>query len=154
METDFKINDKVVDEINFPGHVGVVTNIYDNMKYPIEVKFTSRKGKKEAAIYMLDGRFLEAKRQVLRKIEEVKEEEEVSSFDYVKYDEHSLALQIQFKDLFCQIEKELKAFDPTRESSLAVTKLEESYMWIGKVIKNDQIKRNGSAELQEERRDG
>jgi len=41
-----------------------------------------------------------------------------------------------------------------RAKALAITKLEEVYMWIGKAIRDDQIKRNGSAELQEERKDG
>jgi len=36
-----------------------------------------------------------------------------------------------------------------RAKALAITKLEEVYMWIGKAIRDDQIKRNGSAELQE-----
>jgi hypothetical protein len=31
------------------------------------------------------------------------------------------------------------------------TKLEEAYMWIGKAVRDDQIERNGSAELLEER---
>ena len=38
-----------------------------------------------------------------------------------------------------------------RTVALALTKLEECYMWIGKAIRDDQIERNGSAELQEER---
>jgi hypothetical protein len=38
-----------------------------------------------------------------------------------------------------------------RSKALAFTKLEECYAWIGKGIRNDQIARNGNAELQEER---
>jgi hypothetical protein len=38
-----------------------------------------------------------------------------------------------------------------RAKALALTKLEEVYMWIGKAIRDDQLSRNGTAELQEER---
>ena len=38
-----------------------------------------------------------------------------------------------------------------RSASLALTKLEEAYMWIGKQIRDDQIARNEHYELQEER---
>ena len=41
-----------------------------------------------------------------------------------------------------------------RAKSLALTKLEECYMWIGKAIRDAQMKRNGGAELQEERKNG
>lgn len=37
---------------------------------------------------------------------------------------------------------------------MAITKLEEFYMWVGKAIRDEQLLRNGSAELQEERKDG
>jgi len=72
-------------------------------------------------------------------------------FDYVKYDDKSMGLQVWFKNLCEQIEKGLDALPVTREKSLAITKLEEVYMWIGKAIRDDQIKRNGSAPLQEDR---
>lgn len=44
-----------------------------------------------------------------------------------------------------------KSMGAHRAKALALTKLEEVYMWIGKAIRDDQIERNGSAELQEER---
>lgn len=79
----------------------------------------------------------------------------MSRFDYVKYDERAMTVQDAFKGQCTLmegiIEKELK---PGRAQSLALTKLEEFYMWIGKAIRDDQIARNGSAPLQEERKDG
>lgn len=73
-------------------------------------------------------------------------------FDYVKYDEESLRNQEVAKrvcdDVRACIETNLK---PGRAASLAMTKLEEVYMWIGKQIRDDQIARSGSAPLQEER---
>lgn len=79
----------------------------------------------------------------------------MSRFDYVRYDEESQRNQEHAK-LLCDnvraaIETNLK---PGRAASLALTKLEECYMWIGKAIRDDQIARNGSAPLQEERKDG
>lgn len=47
-----------------------------------------------------------------------------------------------------------KYIESPRAKALALTKLEECYMWIGKGVRDDQIKRNGSAELQEKRKDG
>lgn len=79
----------------------------------------------------------------------------MSRFDYVKYDEEAQRHQDHAKqlcdDLRAAIETNLK---PGRASSLALTKLEECYMWIGKQIRDDQIARNGSAPLMEERKNG
>jgi hypothetical protein len=79
----------------------------------------------------------------------------MSRFDYVKYDDKSLLIQDEFKQRVhhfeMQIEKDIKS---PRAKALALTKLEECYMWIGKAIRDDQIARNGSAQLQEERKDG
>lgn len=76
----------------------------------------------------------------------------MSRFDYVKYDGHADVAQAAFKNAVGSmeglIEYNLKS---PRAKALALTKLEECYMWIGKAIRDDQIARNGSAELQEER---
>ncbi len=75
-----------------------------------------------------------------------------SAFDYVKYDAEGIQLQQYFKDKMIRLNSavnlELKS---PRAKALAITKLEETYMWIGKAIRDDQIVRNGSAPLQEER---
>lgn len=79
----------------------------------------------------------------------------MSRFDYVRYDEESQRHQNDAKqrcdDVRAFIETNLK---PGRASSLAMTKLEEVYMWIGKQIRDDQIARNGLAPLMEERKNG
>lgn len=73
-------------------------------------------------------------------------------FDYVKYDETATNLQAEAKRMFQQLEIfTLNGIRPGRAQSLVMTKLEEAYMWIGKAIRDDQITRNGSAPLQEER---
>lgn len=64
-------------------------------------------------------------------------------FEYVKYDEeatrHSQDAVKRVDDVRAFIDTNLK---PGRASALAMTKLEECYMWIGKAIRDDQIARN------------
>jgi len=79
----------------------------------------------------------------------------MSRFDYVKYDEKAAEDQAQFKALFEEVETAItRNLKPGRASSLVLTKIEEAYMWIGKAIRDEQIARNGSAPLQEERKNG
>lgn len=76
----------------------------------------------------------------------------MSRFDYVGYDEQAQADQKQFKETCTLVELNIEnRLKSPRSKALALTKLEEVYMWIGKAIRDDQIARNGSAELQEER---
>lgn len=72
-------------------------------------------------------------------------------FDYVKYDVRSVELQAHFKETFESACSDIEALPDGRAKSLALTHLEESYMWIGKAIRDDQIVRNGSADSQESR---
>lgn len=72
-------------------------------------------------------------------------------FDYVKYDEQAIKCQAQFKEAFESIERMVDTLPNGRAKSLIFTKLEEAYMWTGKAIRDDQIARNGTAPLQEER---
>ena len=76
-------------------------------------------------------------------------------FDYVKYDEKALEYQDIFKHQFVLLDGmiEQNLISP-RAKALVLTKLEEAFMWVGKAIRDDQIARNGSAHLQEERKDG
>jgi len=67
----------------------------------------------------------------------------IKDYDYIRYDDFSKELQNIFKTKFIDLDTMLTAIDPSRELSLAKTKLEEAYMWIGKAIRNDQIKRLG-----------
>lgn len=75
----------------------------------------------------------------------------MSRFDYIAYDDDSKFLQEQFKELYTQLEIFIDELDEGRAKSLALTKLEESYMWVGKAIRDEQIARNGYAEPEEER---
>lgn len=75
----------------------------------------------------------------------------MSRFDYVKYDDGAIAEQDVAKTMVTELEGLIDTFKSPRAKALALTKLEECYMWIGKAIRDDQIARNGTAELQEER---
>ena len=73
-------------------------------------------------------------------------------FDYVQYDEKAQQDQHTFKYMFQEMEHHVQTkLKPGRAQSLIFTKLEEAYMWVGKAIRDEQIERNGSAELQEQR---
>jgi hypothetical protein len=74
-----------------------------------------------------------------------------SRFDYVKYDEKAVEAQGNAKVACSGLEMLINAINSPRARALALTKLEEVYMWMGKGIRDDQIERNGSAPLQEER---
>ena len=75
----------------------------------------------------------------------------MSRFDYVAYDEQAQAQQLEAKEQVIVLESLIEDLKSPRARALALTKLEECYMWIGKAIRDDQIERNGSAELQEDR---
>lgn len=75
----------------------------------------------------------------------------MSRFDYVKYDQQAIDAQAAIKEQCEKLEFLIEANMPKgRAQSLALTKLEEAYMWCGKGIRDWQIERS-SAELQEER---
>lgn len=78
----------------------------------------------------------------------------MSRFDYVKYDEEANAQQAELKQKSQELEALIEKLHSPRSKALALTKLEETYMWIGKAIRDDQIARNGSAQLMEERKNG
>lgn len=83
----------------------------------------------------------------------------MSRFDYVRYDAVAAAKQEKFKAKVQELEALLDAELPSspggrdphgRAKALAITNLEEVYMWIGKAIRDDQVANRG-AELQEQR---
>lgn len=80
--------------------------------------------------------------------------ERMSRFDYVKYDEMAIEFQEKVKQHVTLLENMIGQMESPRAKAIAITKLEEVYMWMGKAIRDDQIARNGSAPLQEERKNG
>lgn len=79
----------------------------------------------------------------------------MSRFDYVKYDELATKAQASFKEECRVLEAMIsQVITAPRAKAVALTKLEEVYMWIGKGLRDDQIVRNGFVELQEQRTNG
>lgn len=77
----------------------------------------------------------------------------MSRFDCVKYDEKAREDQEYFKAIFQELDRAVsKELKPGRASSLILTKLEEAYMWVGKAIRDEQIVRSGSEELNKKRK--
>lgn len=77
----------------------------------------------------------------------------MSRFDYVKYGASASNIQESFKKICISLESGIDLYlKAPRAKALALTKLEECYMWIGKAIRDDQLAKYGSAELQEERK--
>ena len=88
----------------------------------------------------------------------------MSRFDYVKYDGTAVNFQELAKEKVCDLEtliESIRVNSPKaaqqagRSVALALTSLEECYMWIGKAIRDEQIARNfpEKQQLQEERKD-
>lgn len=93
-----------------------------------------------------------------------------SRFDYVKYDDTAVLLQDRFKKIVQELEADIGTIGAesinkappgypsvgslARSKAMAMTCLEEFYMWVGKAIRDDQLVRNGSAPLQEDRKNG
>lgn len=64
-------------------------------------------------------------------------------FEYVKYDTIAVISQERFKKLYKELEAAInQELSEGRAKSLALTDLETSYMWIGKAIRDAQIRRS------------
>lgn len=79
----------------------------------------------------------------------------MTRFDYVQYDSIAANEQAKAKLAVQSVEMLIEQVAPggSRPKHLALTKLEECYMWLGKLIRDEQISRNSTAPLQEERND-
>lgn len=62
-------------------------------------------------------------------------------FDYVEYDDVSKGDQNLAKALVSRLEVFISGLGSGRSQSMAMTKLEETYMWIGKAIRDEQLRR-------------
>lgn len=62
------------------------------------------------------------------------------TYDYVEFNPHIDLIQQDVKGVVVALEREiLEVLKPSRERSLALTKLEEVYMWVGKACRHDQL---------------
>lgn len=70
----------------------------------------------------------------------------IPRFSAVKYDEASLSLSAALKKRFEELEHSLEThLGPDRELSLALTHLEVAHAFVGKAIRNAQVRRLGQA---------
>lgn len=67
-------------------------------------------------------------------------------FDYVRYDEETQKTSMYIRDQILEVEKSILELGQSREASLAITKLEECYMWIGKHLKNKVLEKDASVD--------
>lgn len=72
-------------------------------------------------------------------------------FDYVKYDDIAIPEQMVFKGMIQELQSRIEMHGAGEYQNHATKALEECYMWIGKFIREEQIRRNGGVELQEGR---
>ena len=79
----------------------------------------------------------------------------MSRFDYVQYDKSHTEVQLDFKKRMIELEGCIKrlaeGLPDDRPTNLALDKLEECYMWIGKAVRDDQVAMNGDAKDQPHR---
>lgn len=68
----------------------------------------------------------------------------MNRFEYVKFDNPATVDLEEAKDLVLKLEHligTIESTDAGRAKALALTKLEEAYMWIGKALRDDQLAR-------------
>lgn len=70
---------------------------------------------------------------------EQRQEKIESRFDYIEYNQKSQQLSNERKAVSEQYEALINELPNSREKSLALTKLEECFMWVGKAIRNLQL---------------
>lgn len=69
----------------------------------------------------------------------------MSRFSHIIYDAASLSQQGAFKQTVEELSTHLEAQPNGRYKALALTSLEEAYMWIGKMIRDEQLAREAQA---------
>jgi len=75
----------------------------------------------------------------MKQITEQRTEKLKPTFGSIAYDEQSQQASNNIKSICCELETAIEAYlSDSRERSLALTKLEECFMWVGKGIRSDQ----------------
>ena len=62
-------------------------------------------------------------------------------FDFVEYDETSIAIRGDIRRTMATVEDAMGQLKEGRAKSVALTKLEAAFMWVGKAIRDDQVAR-------------
>jgi hypothetical protein len=66
----------------------------------------------------------------------------MSSFDTVVFDDTSIGKIQAFKTLYTQLEKSVLTLEDSREKLYAITNLEQSFMWLTRLIEREQVSRS------------
>jgi hypothetical protein len=69
----------------------------------------------------------------------------MSRFDYVRYDEETASKQASFKGMFEALEEAINTLKDGRAKALCLTALEETYMWVGKSLRDEQVAKIGKS---------
>lgn len=73
-------------------------------------------------------------------------------FSYIQYDEETKAKGIELKAKFEELETLMdKLLEDGRAKALCLTNLEQSYAWLGKSLRDSQVKRTKQFEDKPER---
>ncbi len=76
----------------------------------------------------------------------------MSRFDGIAFNEQSKTWSSELKKSFEKLEEQIDNYLlDSRSKSVAITHLEDAFMWINKAIKDQQIKSEGDPALQQER---
>jgi hypothetical protein len=68
-------------------------------------------------------------------------------FDYVQFDAIATEAHVVGRRHCEDLEEFLNSLPKSRAQSLALTKLEEVYMWVGKALRDDQLIRTGQGRI-------
>ena len=73
----------------------------------------------------------------------------MSRFDFVMFDVKAAKDSAELKSRFQSLEARLDELIPVngRSKCLAMTKLEEAFMWIGKALRDEVLSREGSTNV-------
>lgn len=77
----------------------------------------------------------------------------MNKFAYVKYDDVTSAKSAMFKKMVEDLQQQIELLGAGREQQTASYKLEECFMWIGKALKEEQIRKDGTIKHLPERSD-
>lgn len=67
----------------------------------------------------------------------------MSRFDFIKFDEEAIEVQADLKSAYERLAACIEARTKSpRYKALSLTALEESFMWVGKALRDDVIERN------------
>ncbi len=71
----------------------------------------------------------------------------MSAFDYERLDDESMQIVSDMRNLCQDLAELIEASTKMgRERALALTKLEEAFMWMGKAVRNDYLARQPKPE--------